>query len=341
MATYNLRNPAVKRILQEVKELERGDNSDFIAHALEDNIFEWHFVVRGPSGTPFEGGIYHGRILLPPEYPMKPPSFMMLTPNGRFQTSTKICLSISSHHPEHWQPSWSVRTALTALTAFMPTPGNGAIGSLDLPAADRVQLAAESRSFVPKFGNQERQALNAEMHQRMLDIDAEVSAKEKAAADAAAAAKGGEDNAEEAVANSESPAGSAAEEETPGEDPAQQPSTDHPAPPAAKPNADEPLTAEPLAPVSSEQPPKACAQPESPPPPEPVRVTQPALQPAAHTWAAQAVPRSPATVTMDQASAEDKGLSWLAGALSVAIAALLLRKLFVFFDVSVDELLNM
>lgn len=77
-----------------------------------------------------QGGIYHGRILLPPEYPMKPPSFMMLTPNGRFQTSTKICLSISSHHPEHWQPSWSVRTALVALTAFMPTPGNGAIGSL-------------------------------------------------------------------------------------------------------------------------------------------------------------------------------------------------------------------
>lgn len=28
-------------------------------------------------------------------------------PNGRFETQTKICLSISNHHPEHWQPSWS------------------------------------------------------------------------------------------------------------------------------------------------------------------------------------------------------------------------------------------
>lgn len=77
-----------------------------------------------------QGGIYHGRILLPAEYPFKPPSFMMLTPNGRFQTGVKICLSISSHHPEHWQPSWSVRTALTALIAFMPTPGQGALGSI-------------------------------------------------------------------------------------------------------------------------------------------------------------------------------------------------------------------
>ena len=75
-------------------------------------------------------GIYHGRIILPAEYPFKPPSFTLLTPNGRFELNTKICLSISSHHPEHWQPSWSIRTALTALIAFMPSPGQGAIGSL-------------------------------------------------------------------------------------------------------------------------------------------------------------------------------------------------------------------
>lgn len=83
-----------------------------------------------PSHTSCQGGVYHGRILLPPEYPFKPPAFMMLTPSGRFETGVKICLSISSHHPEHWQPSWSVRTALTALIAFMPSPGQGALGSL-------------------------------------------------------------------------------------------------------------------------------------------------------------------------------------------------------------------
>jgi len=67
---------------------------------------------------------------MPSDYPFRPPAFMLLTPNGRFETGVKICLSISAHHPEHWQPSWSVRTALTALVAFMPSPGNGAIGSL-------------------------------------------------------------------------------------------------------------------------------------------------------------------------------------------------------------------
>jgi ubiquitin-conjugating enzyme E2 J1 len=63
-------------------------------------------------------------------------------PNGRFEVNTKICLSISTHHPEHWQPSWSLRTALVALTAFFPTKGDGAIGALDYTPEVRAQADA-------------------------------------------------------------------------------------------------------------------------------------------------------------------------------------------------------
>lgn len=54
-----------------------------MACPLEDDIFEWHFTLRGPPDTEFEGGQYHGRILLEPEYPMKPPSIIMLTVRTR------------------------------------------------------------------------------------------------------------------------------------------------------------------------------------------------------------------------------------------------------------------
>ncbi|KAF3456345.1 hypothetical protein FNV43_RR00995 [Rhamnella rubrinervis] len=165
---YNLKNPAVKRILQEVKEMQSNPSDDFTSLPLEENIFEWQFAIRGPSDTEFEGGIYHGRIQLPAEYPFKPPSFMLLTPNGRFETQTKICLSISNHHPEHWQPSWSVRTALVALIAFMPTNPNGALGSLDYKKEERRALAVKSREAPPKFGTPERQKLIDEIHEYML-----------------------------------------------------------------------------------------------------------------------------------------------------------------------------
>ncbi|KAL1803695.1 hypothetical protein ACET3Z_032342 [Daucus carota] len=165
---YNRKNPSVKRILQELKEMQNDPCDDFMSLPLEENIFEWQFAIRGPSETEFEGGIYHGRIQLPSEYPFKPPSFMLLTPNGRFETQTKICLSISNHHPEHWQPSWSVRTALTALIAFMPTNPNGALGSLDYKKEERRVLALKSREAAPKFGNPERQKLIDEIHECML-----------------------------------------------------------------------------------------------------------------------------------------------------------------------------
>lgn len=47
--------------------------------SFQDNLFEWHFSIRGPPNSDFEGGIYHGRITLPPDYPMKPPSIILLT----------------------------------------------------------------------------------------------------------------------------------------------------------------------------------------------------------------------------------------------------------------------
>ncbi|XP_077218805.1 ubiquitin-conjugating enzyme E2 32-like [Tasmannia lanceolata] len=165
---YNLKNPAVKRILQEVKEMQSNPSDDFMSLPLEENIFEWQFAIGGPRDTEFEGGIYHGRIQLPAEYPFQPPAFMLLTPNGRFETQTKICLSISNHHPEHWQPSWSVRTALVALIAFMPTNPDGALGSLDYKKEERRALAIKSREAAPKFGTPERQKLMDEIHQYML-----------------------------------------------------------------------------------------------------------------------------------------------------------------------------
>ncbi|KZC09761.1 DDB1- and CUL4-associated factor 8 [Dufourea novaeangliae] len=136
----------VKRLMREVLELHEA-TEEYCASPLEDNLFEWHFTVQGPPSTDFEGGVYHGRILLPPEYPMKPPNIILLTPNGRFEINKKICLSISGHHPETWQPSWSIRTALLALIAFMPTPGNRTIGSLDYSKEERQKLAKKSLNW--------------------------------------------------------------------------------------------------------------------------------------------------------------------------------------------------
>ena len=69
---------AVKRLMREAIEL-KDPTPMYSAQPLEENLFEWHFTILGPHGTDYEGGRYHGRILLPSEYPMKPPSIILLT----------------------------------------------------------------------------------------------------------------------------------------------------------------------------------------------------------------------------------------------------------------------
>ena len=68
---------------------------------------------------PYKGGVYHGTLTFPTEYPMRPPRFRMLTPSGRFEINTRLCLSMSDYHPESWNPSWSVETLLVGLQSFM------------------------------------------------------------------------------------------------------------------------------------------------------------------------------------------------------------------------------
>lgn len=142
-------NDAVRRIMAEVKEFSSLNNQPttfFSAAPLESDLFEWHFTVRGPPDTAFEHGVYHGRILLPAEYPLKAPEIILLTPNGRFEVGTRICLSVTSHHQETWQPSWGIRTILTALVGFMPSKPEG-VGALDYPEDERRGLAKKSHTF--------------------------------------------------------------------------------------------------------------------------------------------------------------------------------------------------
>lgn len=130
--------------MKEAAELSNSPSADYAAWPLESDLFEWHFTFRGPPETPYAEGIYHGRIILPANYPLAPPNFRFTTPNGRFEANREICLSISGHHEETWQPAWGMRTAIVALRSFMETSAAGQLGGLDTTDDTRRRWAKES-----------------------------------------------------------------------------------------------------------------------------------------------------------------------------------------------------
>ncbi|EAA31510.2 UBC-like protein [Neurospora crassa] len=149
MATpkFNSKSPTIRRILREAQEISASPSPDYTATPLESDLFEWHFTLRGPPNSVYADGIYHGRIVLPQAYPLRPPSFRFVTPSGRFEANREICLSISGHHEETWQPAWGVRTSLVALRSFMETDPKGQLGGLDATEAVRRRMATESRAW--------------------------------------------------------------------------------------------------------------------------------------------------------------------------------------------------
>ncbi|XWS16099.1 hypothetical protein CRYUN_Cryun34aG0056500 [Craigia yunnanensis] len=136
----------VKRLQKEYRALCKEPVSHVVARPSPNDILEWHYVLEGSEGTPFAGGYYYGKIKFPPEYPYKPPGITMITPNGRFMTQKKICLSMSDFHPESWNPMWSVSSILTGLLSFM-MDNSPTTGSVNTTAAEKQRLAKMSLAF--------------------------------------------------------------------------------------------------------------------------------------------------------------------------------------------------
>ncbi|KAK1280741.1 Ubiquitin-conjugating enzyme E2 34 [Acorus gramineus] len=137
---------SVKRLQKEFRELCKEPIPQIVARPSPNDILEWHYVLEGSEGTPYAGGYYHGKIKFPPDYPFKPPSISMITPNGRFAPHKKICLSMSDFHPETWNPIWSVSSILTGLLSFMIDKGD-TTGSITTTDAEKRQLARKSLAY--------------------------------------------------------------------------------------------------------------------------------------------------------------------------------------------------
>ncbi|ELP92765.1 ubiquitin-conjugating enzyme E2, putative [Entamoeba invadens IP1] len=131
-----------RKITVEMKEAAKSNDKYIIMKFDPQNILNCYYVFIGPEETPFEGGMYFGKVVIPTDYPFRPPSLLMYTPSGRFAVDTRICISISDFHPETWNPAYNISSVLTGLLSFMTSNETGTGSFNDPPQKQRAYAKA-------------------------------------------------------------------------------------------------------------------------------------------------------------------------------------------------------
>jgi ubiquitin-conjugating enzyme E2 J1 len=137
----------IKRLHGEVKLLEKEPLELVQAYPMEDNMYIWYFIMKGPIDTDYFGGYYIGKIMLSHGYPQSPVDFMMLTPSGRFEIGKKICLTNSGYHSDQWTAMWNMRTIILAFLSIMSDDSTTGISHIKESPAQRKNHALNSFDY--------------------------------------------------------------------------------------------------------------------------------------------------------------------------------------------------
>ncbi|EKD12999.1 uncharacterized protein L3040_007082 [Drepanopeziza brunnea f. sp. 'multigermtubi'] len=113
----------LRRVAKEMADIQNDAESKILCEAADgQDLTHLHASFPGPPDTPYEGGTYVVNIVIPNEYPFKPPIMKFITklwhPNVSSQTGA-ICLDTLG---TAWSPVLTIKSALLSLQSLLSTP---------------------------------------------------------------------------------------------------------------------------------------------------------------------------------------------------------------------------
>lgn len=106
--------------MNEYRSLSKSEN-EFNLQNTDDSMKYWTARMKGPEGTPYEGGEFLLNIEIPDNYPFGPPkvSFDTKIYHLNIDASGGICLDILKHN---WSPSLTLEKVLYSLSSLLNDP---------------------------------------------------------------------------------------------------------------------------------------------------------------------------------------------------------------------------
>ncbi|KAF2306623.1 hypothetical protein GH714_019861 [Hevea brasiliensis] len=144
---------ASKRILKELKDLQKDPPTSCSAGPVAEDMFHWQATIMGPSDSPYAGGVFLVTIHFPPDYPFKPPKVAFRTKvfHPNINSNGSICLDILK---EQWSPALTISKVLLSICSLLtdPNPDDPLVPEIaHMYKTDRAKYEATARSWTQKY----------------------------------------------------------------------------------------------------------------------------------------------------------------------------------------------
>ncbi|XP_065834148.1 ubiquitin-conjugating enzyme E2 E3-like isoform X2 [Oscarella lobularis] len=120
-----------KRLHKELEDITADPPPCCSAGPRGDDIYNWVATIQGPTGSPYEGGLFFLNIAFPKDYPFKPPqiSFKTRIYHCNINSQGAICLDILR---DAWSPVLTVSKVLISITSLLAdcNPADPLVGSI-------------------------------------------------------------------------------------------------------------------------------------------------------------------------------------------------------------------
>ena len=152
-------DPLHNRIKKEYQDIIKEKNSNVQVKLVSNDYRHWKGRIKGPIDTVYQGGVFDVDIIIPDDYPFKPPKMKFDTkiwhPNISSVTGA-ICLDILKNE---WTPALTIRTALISLQALMcePVPNDPQDAVVAKQYMSDIRLFNQTaKHWVEEYANPER-----------------------------------------------------------------------------------------------------------------------------------------------------------------------------------------
>ncbi len=155
----------IKRLQRELNQFQNTED-DYVHARLADgtNIYQWTCFIKGPEGTPYEGGTFELAAVFTSQYPFKPPKLHFKTKifHSNISESGEICIDILR---TQWSPAQSIMSILLSISSLLNDPNeNDPLNRVagNLYKSNREEHDKKAREYTIQYAMQRNEELSSD-----------------------------------------------------------------------------------------------------------------------------------------------------------------------------------